>query len=43
LLRLPLLNPSSASARTGSLPAPPRPKLSTWKFREASLNPSRYR
>ncbi len=39
LSRQPKSQPSCASASTGSLPAPPRPKLSTWKFRDASSNP----
>ena len=31
---------SCASGQTKSLPNPPRPKLSSWKFRAASVNPS---
>ena len=35
--------PSCASALTESLPRPPLPKLSSWKFAAASLNPAMYR
>jgi len=35
--------PSCASALTGSLPAPPLPKLLIWKLPAASLKPWRYR